>query len=205
MRGSIFVLFLIFGCVAQGQDTEILVAALAKIGNEVITSRDLQINQFLNEVENPFKEYSEKPMPLKELIWEQLVFMESKKVFSTRVSDADINEFVQEFKTKSKSDELWKSLGVSDKELRQSVRRKLGAKKLLRLKMPKQLIYISDTEINNYYKQHKNQLGQKPLEEVRERIRNGLQILKARTRFYDWVATMSRSHLISYYSGFKIK
>ena len=200
------VLALVFSfSTVHAQETQVLVAALAKVGSEVLTSRDLQVNQFLNEQEHPFKNYNDKPEPLKELVWEQLVYLESKSVFAKPESTSAIQKFVKQFRKKADKDALWKTLEVTDKELMGAVTRKLNAKKLLNLKMPRKLIYVSPTEIASYYKRNKNQLGQKPLGEVRDRIREGLQILKARSRFYDWVSTMSRSHKVSYYSGFKIK
>lgn len=188
-----------------GQDTEVLIAALARVGDEVITSRDLQINQFLNEVENPFKNYNEKPEPLKELVWEYLVYQEAKTVFSQKPSDSEIHQFMEAFNSKAGKDKLWKSLNVMQNELRQAVVRKLSAKKLLNLKMPQQLIYVSSAEIESYYKSNKNQLGQKPLADVREDIRIGLQQLKARSRFYDWAGRMGQTYKVSYFSGFKIQ
>ena len=200
------VLALVFSfSTVHAQETQVLVAALAKVGSEVLTSRDLQVNQFLNEQEHPFKNYNDKPEPLKELVWEQLVYLESKSVFAKPESTSAIQKFVKQFRKKADKDALWKTLEVTDKELMGAVTRKLNAKKLLNLKMPRKLIYVSPTHIASYYKRNKNQLGQKPLGEVRDRIREGLQILKARSRFYDWVSTMSRSHKVSYYSGFKIK
>lgn len=201
----LFLLCVLFHISVQAQETQVLVAALAKVGSEVLTSRDLMINQFLNEQEQPFKDLSEKPAPLKELVWEQLVYLESQGVFSGGASHGDISRFIKKFRKKAEKDSLWKKLEVTDQELLAAVKRKLSAKKLLNLKMPQHLIHVSPSEIESYYKRNRNQLGQKPLSEVRDRIRQGLQILKARSRFYDWVATMSRSHQVSYYSGFKIK
>lgn len=182
-----------------------MMAALAKVGKEVLTTRDLLINQFLNENDNPFSNYMEGSQPLKELVWEQMIYFESERVFSDKVSSGEIEKAMLAAKSKLKNDQLWTRLFVHQKELRQAVHRKLSSEKLLKLRLPPALIYISDAEVEVYYQKHKAELGGRPLAEVKDRLAKGLRVRKIQARFRDWIQAMSRNYPVSYYAGVKIK
>jgi hypothetical protein len=209
-----FLVFLILQFCSSYSHAEstVVLAALAKIGDQdtktktTLTTRDLQINLFLNEYENFLQEFEDKRDHLKELVWEEMIFMEAKKVLNQEVSSANINEFSSAFKKKLAGDKMWADLHVSDTELRVAVKRRLTARRLVQLKMgAKDLIFVSPEEIESYYIQNRNQLGQRPISEVQEKIRGGLQNLKSQERFKDWINAITRSHGVVYYSGYKIQ
>jgi hypothetical protein len=181
------------------------IATIAKVGDQVITTRDLQINQFLNEFENPLGPFFEKKDPLREMTWEFLIFKESQGVLNQGISDGEIQAYLKPFKKSIEKDQLWKSLQVGDKALIENVRRKLTVKKLINIKMPEQLIQVDDDSIESYYTLNKAQLGNRPLEDVREKIIKGLKEKKMQERFQDWMAAITRAHGVVYFSGVKIQ
>ncbi len=186
-------------------EPEVVVAALAKVGDQVITSRDLQMNLFLNEIHNPLNEYIDRKDPLKELVSEHLMVKEASALLVIKLDDSEVTQNEAKISQKLKNDRLWQSMAVSSKELREHVQRKLLVRNILNLKMPKDLLAVNDEAIESYYMQNKNQLGQKPLAEVREKIIQILKLQKNQERFRDWMSAVFRTHSVVYYSGYKIK
>lgn len=181
------------------------IATIAKVGDQVITTRDLQINQFLNEVENPLGQYLEKRDPLREITWEYLIFQESKTVLDQGISETDVQSYLNQFKKKSEGDRLWKTMQVGDKALKDSIRRKLIVKRLVNLKMPENLVAIDEESVESYYTLNRVQLGNRPLADVREKIIKGLKEQKMQERFKDWMGAITRTHGVVYFSGVKIQ
>ena len=186
-------------------EPEVVVAALAKVGDQVITSRDLQIHLFLSEINNPLAEFVDRKEPLKDLVSEHLMVKEASSLLVVKLDDAEVAKAEQKVLQKLKNDRLWQSLAVSAKELREHTQRKVLVKNILNLKMPKDLLSVNEDAVESYYMQNKNQLGQKPLAEVRDKILQILKLQKNQERFRDWMAAVFRTHSVVYYSGYKIK
>ena len=186
-------------------EPEVIVAALAKVGDQVITSRDLQIHLFLNEIQNPLGEFVDKKEPLKDLVSEHLMVKEAASLLVVKIDDAEVVRTEEKILRKLKNDRLWLSLAVSAKELREQVQRKLLVRNILNLKMPKDLLTVNDEAVESYYMQNKAQLGQKPLAEVKDKVVQILKLQKNQERFRDWMAAVFRTHNVVYYSGYKIK
>ncbi len=186
-------------------EPEVVVAALAKVGDQVITSRDLQIHLFLNEIQNPLGEFVDKKEPLKDLVSEHLMVKEASSLLVVKIDDAEVVRTEEKILRKLKNDRLWLSLAVSAKELREQVQRKLLVRNILNLKMPKDLLTVNDEAVESYYMQNKAQLGQKPLAEVKDKVVQILKLQKNQERFRDWMAAVFRTHNVVYYSGYKIK
>lgn len=185
-------------------------AALAKIGEGssrvTLTTRDLQLSLFLNEYQKFLQDYEDKKDPLRELVWEALIHTEAQKILNQEVTSASIKEFSSQFKKKLGGDKLWAGFSFSDGEINEAVKKRLAAQRLVRLKMGDiGLIYVSNEEVESYYIQNRNQLGQRPISEVREKIKSGLQTIKSQERFRDWINALTRTHGVAYYSGYKIQ
>lgn len=186
-------------------EPQVVVAALAKAGDQVITSRDLQIHLFLNETYNPLLDFVDRKEPLRDLTHEHLIVKEAESLLVVKVDDSEVKQAAEKVIKKLQNDALWKSLQVSPTEVQQQMRRKILVRQILNLKMPKDLISISDESVDSYYMQNKNQLGQKPLAELREKIVQILKAQKNQERFRDWMSTLSRTHGVTYFSGYKIQ
>ncbi len=191
--------------ISMAAEPEVVVAALARVGDSVITSRDLQIHLFLNEIDNPLKDFVDRADPLKDLVSEYLIVKEAQSLLVVKVSDADLDSTQNKWSAQLQKDRLWQSLHVPPAELRPHVLRKLTVQQILNLKMPRDLYAVSDEAVQSYYMQNKNQLGHKPLEELREKIQNTLRAQKNHERFRDWMAAVIRTHGVVYYSGYKVK
>lgn len=199
------ILFLMMFSFFGWSEPQVVVAALAKAGDQVITSRDLQIHLFLNESYNPLVEFVDRREPLKDLTHEHLIVKEAESLLVVKVDEGEVKQAVEKVLKKLQNDALWKSLQVSQNEVHQQMRRKILVRQILNLKMPKDLISIGDEAVDSYYMQNKNQLGQKPLTELREKIVQILKTQKNQERFRDWMTTLSRTHGVSYFSGYKIQ
>lgn len=171
----------------------------------MITSRDLQIHLFLNETYNPLLDFVDRKEPLRDLTHEHLIVKEAESLLVVKVEDSEVQQSAEKVIKKLQNDPLWKSLQVSPTEVQQQMRRKILVRQILNLKMPKDLISISDESVDSYYMQNKNQLGQKPLAELREKIVQILKAQKNQERFRDWMSTLSRTHGVTYFSGYKIQ
>lgn len=180
-------------------------AVLVKIDKSAFTTRDLQINQFMSEYDNILTRFVDKREPLKELVWEQLLGKESLELISNEETSKEYAAYESEFYKKVDKDKLWNSLYVTREEVRELLSKRFAAKKLIQLKIPVDLIEVSPKEVESYYLQNRNQLGLRPIDEVKPMILKTLQEKKAQSRMKDWVTAVSRSHSIVYMSGFRIQ
>ncbi len=191
--------------IAHAAENKVIMAVLVKLDKAPLTSRDLQINQFMNEYDNVLTGYVDRREPLKELVWEQLLGGEAHNLLSAAEISKDYGAYEARFMEKVKNDKMWKSLGVTSAEVKALLSNRFAAKKLIQLKIPVELIDVSDQEIETYYMQNKMILGNRPLAEIREKVVIGLREKKAQLRLKDWVAAVSRSHSIVYMTGFRIQ
>lgn len=186
-------------------EPQVVVAALAKVGDQVITSRDLQIHLFLNESFNPLAEFVDRREPLKDITAEHLIVREAQTLVAVQVSTSDVTSLEEKVLKKLRNDSLWISMSVSQKELQEQLRRKIMVQQILNLKMPKDLLTVNEEAVEAYYMQNKTQLGQRPLADVRDKIFLILKKQKNQERFRDWMAAVLRTHEVVYYSGYKIQ
>lgn len=184
---------------------KVVMAVLVKVDKTALTSRDLQINQFLNEYDNVLSGYVDKREPLKEMVWEYLLGVEAENLLANDEITRDYPAYEKKFFDKYANDKMWKGLEASSSEVKNLLSRRFAAKKLIQLKIPTELIDISDQELEGYYLQNRFQLGNRPLEEIKDKILKGLREKKAQARLKDWVSAVSRSHAIVYMSGFRIQ
>lgn len=204
MKSIVMFLFITLSSLGWSAD-KVLMAVLVKVDKIPLTSRDLQINQFMNEYDNILEGYLEKREPIKEMVWEYLLGGESQELLAREDIQKDYVEYQKRFLEKVRHDKLWKGLDVSADEVKSLLYRRFAAKKLIQLKIPAELIEVTDQEIDSYYALNKIQLGNRPLEDIKAKITKGLREKKAQSRLKDWVAAVTRSHSVVYMSGFRIQ
>ncbi|MCC6137080.1 MAG: hypothetical protein IT287_00475 [Bdellovibrionaceae bacterium] len=204
MKKLLFMSLLILSVTALSAD-KVLMAVLVKVDKVPLTTRDLQINQFMNEYDNILSGYIDKREPLKEMVWEFLLGAESSDLLAKEEINKDYVDYEKKFLEKVSADKLWKTLEVNSEEVKAVLYRRFAAKKLIQLKLPPELIEVSDQEIESYYALNKTQLGNRPLEDIKSKITKGLREKKAQGRLRDWVAAVTRSHAVVYMSGFRIQ
>jgi hypothetical protein len=201
----IWILSLVFSMSLTTAAPKVVMAVLVKVDKTALTSRDLQINQFLNEYDNVLTGYVDKREPLKEMVWEYLLGVEAENLLSNEDIARDYPEYERKFFDKYAGDKMWKGLEASRSEVKSLLSRRFAAKKLIHLKIPTELIDISQQELEAYYMQNRFQLGHRPLEEIKDKLQKGLREKKAQVRLKDWVNAVSRSHTVVYMSGFRIQ
>lgn len=190
---------------ATTSPSTVMMAVLVKIDKTAYTSRDLQLNQFMNEYDDVLGGLVDKREPLKELVWEQLLGMEAQELLSQQEVSKDYNRYEAEFLAKMAKDKLWLSMQVSKKEVSSLLFHRFAAKRLIRLKIPLELIEVSDQDVESYYLQNKTQLGNREFLEMKPKILKGLRERKAQVRLKDWLAAVTRSHSVVYMSGFRVQ
>jgi len=183
----------------------VVMAVLVKIDKTAFTTRDLQINQFMNEYDDVLAGLVDRREPLKELVWEQLLGMEAQQLLSKEEIARDFVKYEAGFAHKISKDKLWKGLQVSKAEISGLLFHRFAAKRLIQLKIPLDLIEVSDQDVESYYLQNKTLLGNRPFLEMKPKILKGLREKKAQSRLKDWLAAVTRSHSVTYMSGFRIQ
>lgn len=184
---------------------KVLMAVLVKVDKVALTTRDLQINQFMTEYDNILVNVVDKREPLKDMVLEHLLAFESQSLLKAEDVSKDYAEYEKEFYNKVSKDSLWKTMDVSVQEVKTLLTHRLAAKKLIQIKIPVDLMEVSDKELESYYLQNKTQLGNRPFDEIKPKLIKGLRDKKAQTRFKDWMTALARSHQVTYMSGFRIQ
>jgi|GEM_PF-2251850 len=171
MRIHFFLAILICGQSLVSFGSEVLLATVATIDKEVLTTRDVQISQVLDGLLKNEPIRSKKNEPIESLIEERLLFREAKEFYGAKFVDSNLDKTLSAVKKSLDTVAGWDDLTVSDKELRSILNLKAKARRLVKFKKDSAKLPVSDSEVEAEYKQNRIFYGSQSLEEVKEKIR----------------------------------
>ena len=140
-------------------------------------------------------------MVLQAIIDRKLLVEEAEK-FKITEEEGDrekIEKYLQKIKQSTGEDrlkEIMATYGFTEKDLREIIHEKIIADRVIEFRI-KFFIIISDSEIKKYYQTHKQDFNNKPLEAVKEKIREILFKEEVRMKLDDYLFTLrSRARII---------
>ena len=140
-------------------------------------------------------------MILQAIIDRKLLLQEAEK-FKITEEEGDrerVEKYMQKIRQsigEGQLKEILATYGFSEKDLKEILHEKIIAERLIEFRI-KFFIIISDSDIKKYYQAHKKEFKNKPLEAVKERIRQILSDEETKIKLDDYLFTLrSKARII---------
>lgn len=166
------------------------------MNGEPVTSREVQIRYFLEEVLYLKEDRARlKPLALdsksfakvvQDTLLEEAIALESQNFNVVQMSPADLKSLEKQALSALKSVPAWKELRVSGKELESAIRRKAHAKKFVLFRAQSSILPITDSEAQKYFNENRLKFGDLPYENFKENIKGYLGRTQVERRLKDW-------------------
>lgn len=176
---------------------KVISSSVGQVKDRIVTSREVQINQALEQLLYPEKKSSEvkiltdfdSPSFAKQVtavLLEWVVHMEANQVAVSRATEDDLQNAHSKVKSALQKNSAWKSLRVTSKELDSTLKRKIQAKKFIRFRADSSVVPVSDLEAQRYFDQNRTRFGNLPFDNFRVGIKSLLARQQVEHRLKDW-------------------
>lgn len=183
--------------------------SVGRVGDRVITSREVQISAVLDRILFPTKEAKSSGglyevrlgqaammNEVTALLLEVVVDREAESFSVAKISDDQVREAQRKVEKAVESKAYWQSLEVGTAELKRFVVQKLTAKAFIQFKTNSMVGIISDAEALAYYEKNRLRFGDVPFSSFKDNIKTFLaqQQLEERTRA--WFEIIKRKYKV---------
>ncbi len=187
-------------------NAKIITSAVGRVKDHIVTSREVQINQALDQalsVSDPKKIKITKDQDSKNfakqvtsVLLEWVVHYEAKNMSVANVTGGEVAAAISQATTKLSKLEEWRNLKVTPKEVETMFERKLAAKKFIRFRADSSVVPVSDVEAERYYEQNRLKFGDLPFENFRSNIKNFLSRQQVEGRLKDWFEVLQAKYQV---------
>lgn len=182
---------------------EIVSMSVAKVENDVLTSRDVLISHYISlAIQN--KKISELKLKsesfrsaVSSTLLETVVFKEAKALETSFVSGSEIAASVQRSRPKLQAYSFWRNLDVSQAELAEQMEKKLKAQAFIQFKANSSIIPITDTEALNYFKANQNRFSGLEFDAFKDQIKKYLSKQQMDERLKSWFRTLREKYSVN--------
>jgi hypothetical protein len=185
--------FLVLAFAASSR-AELISTGVGMVRKQVLTSREVQINQFLETML-----YDPNPVPktltldskafakaVQDLLLETVIALEAQNFNVMQVGADEVSGAGKKALAGLRRVQGWRDLHVAPQELEGLVRRKLQAKKIVRFRAQSSVLPITDTEAQRYFNENRLKFGNLPFENFKENIKSYLSRTQVDRRLKDW-------------------
>lgn len=189
--------------------TKTVSMAVGQVRDQVITSREVRMNQQIESVlygdkesrANPAMESPAFAKQVTAVLLEWVVYLEAKSLAVAEVKESEIDEALVKLDKDLKANKTWKALKVTEKEKRGIVTRKLQAKKLIRFRADSAVMPIGESEAQRYFEQNKQKFGNLPYENFKTNIKTFLARQQVERRLKDWFEVLQAKYQVRNFLG----
>jgi hypothetical protein len=185
----------------------IVTRVVGETGDHFVTSREVQINNFIEQVligkglgQKSYEILSGAdknfPTEVSSVLIEWVVYFEAKSFSATALAHGDVQKSMQKVEEAASSLAGWRALDVSSAELKEMVERKLTAKSFIRLKTESSLMPVTDAEAQAYFKKYRLKFGNMPFSAFRDNIKAFLIKQQTDRRLRDWLEVLQRKYKV---------
>lgn len=176
-------------------------------GDQVVTSREVQIVNFLEKaLSNSSEELkvinyedSKFNLEITQVLLEIVVMNESLVFEMNQVKEEEFKESQQNVSKRLSSLADWKKLQVSNVELEKFLRRKMIAKRFIKIKSDSMKGFISDQEAKDYFEKNRLKFGQVPFSQFKENIKTFLAQQQLEERLTSWFEVIKKKYKVRNY------
>lgn len=222
--------FCLFVCLAQGAQAEetqpsktekinlnnaktieappvVLSKIVGVAGDQIVTSREVQIVNLLEKALGEDKELKLIPIDdakffseITQVLLEIVVWNESLVFEMTQISEDEFKEVSERIAKKTINNSDWKRLQVSQMEFEKFLKRKIIAKKFIKIKSDSMKGFISDQEAKEYFEKNRLKFGQIAFSQFKENIKTFLTQQQLEERLTVWFEVIKKKYKVKNYS-----
>lgn len=181
--------------------------AVGRVQDHVVTSREIGIQLFVEQVlrsskkavkiENlPSLESRQFTEKVSDKLLERAIFIESQSFSVAQVSEASVNEGVNDVIKKLKNQSQWIAFDVTRSEIQLAVRQYLGATKFIRFKADSSAVPVTDIEALRHFEANRSRFGALPFENFRENIKFFLTRQQSEERLKEWYEVLKSKYRV---------
>lgn len=176
-------------------------------GDQVVTSREVQIVNMLEkalangseDLKQINYEDSKFNLEITQVLLEIVVMNESLVFEMNQVKEEEFKETQQSVSKRLSGSMDWKKLQVSSVELEKFLRRKLIAKRFIKIKSDSMKGFISDQEAKDYFEKNRLKFGQVPFSQFKENIKTFLAQQQLEERLTSWFEVIKKKYKVRNY------
>lgn len=208
-----FVIVLIFFQVANvlAKSAEVALESLISktvgmAAESVVTSREVIINAAIEQALSKNKSISVIDINSKNFnneltqnLIEIVVYSEAVLFDVSQLAEDEYKLAIQDVSKVLQTNPAWKSLKVTNAELESFLKRKLLAKKFIKIKSDSMKGFITDQEAKEYYEKNRIKFGQLPFVEFKENIKSFLTQQQLEERLKSWFEIIKKKYKVKNY------
>jgi len=185
--------------------SELVSTGVGVVRGEVITSREVQIQNFIENVlsgqpKDKFKvlaiDSKAFAKSVQDALLEAVVALEAQNFNLVQLSPEELTQAEKKVTQTLKSVPAWKDLKVSQKELSEGIRRKLQAKKFVQFRAQSSVLPVTDVEAQKYFNENRLKFGTLPFENFKENIKSFLSRAQVERRLKDWYDLLTNKYQV---------
>lgn len=176
-------------------------------GDQIVTSREVQIVNLLEKALGADKElklvsiedakfFSE----ITQVLLEIVVWNESLVFEMAQINEDEFKENSEKITKKTINNSDWKRLQVSHTEFEKFLKRKIIAKKFIKIKSDSMKGFISDQEAKEYFEKNRLKFGQIAFSQFKENIKAFLTQQQLEERLTVWFEVIKKKYKVKNYS-----
>ncbi len=223
-----YFIFIIFCFAIETANSSVLSQTVGSIGEEVVSSRDVQIEAVLEKIlfpvvniEKPEEKSKGKKTTQSKLeknevyivqlkdknfqaelastLLEYVLLKEAESFQVAKSTDEEVKDSVQKVEKFIAGNSYWNSLEVNREELSAAVKRKLTAKRYIKIKTDLMTALVTDQDALNYYERNRIKFGQLPFSSFRENIKTYLSQQQLEERIKTLFEVIKRKYHVRNY------
>lgn len=185
--------------------SELVSTGVGVVRGEVITSREVQIQNFIENVlsgqpKDKFKvlaiDSKAFAKSVQDALLEAVVALEAQNFNLVQLSPEELTQAEKKVTQTLKGVPAWKDLKVSQKELSEGIRRKLQAKKFVQFRAQSSVLPVTDVEAQKYFNENRLKFGNLPFENFKENIKSFLSRAQVERRLKDWYDLLTNKYQV---------
>lgn len=176
--------------------------------DQAVTSREVQIVNFLEKALASDKNLAmvtpDDPrfnVEVGQVLLEIVVQTDSNLFEFDQVSDQEFKEALEAVQKNIAQSKEWKALQVSSTELERFLKRKLVAKRFIRVKSDSMKGFITDSEAKDYFDKNRLKFGQVPFAQFKENIKTFLSQQQLEERLKVWFEIIKKKYKVKNYTN----
>lgn len=176
--------------------------------DQVVTSREVQIVNLLEKGlasdKNLVLIAPDDPrfnVEVGQVLLEIVVQTDSNLFEFDQVSDQEFKDAVDTIQKNMDQSKEWKNLQVSNSELDRFLKRKLVAKRFIRVKSDSMKGFITDSEAKDYFDKNRLKFGQVPFVQFKENIKTFLSQQQLEERLKAWFEIIKKKYKVKNYTN----
>lgn len=190
----------------QNNTPELLTTTVGMAEKRIVTSREVQIAFLLEkalygssqvsraaQLSVKQKEFSRE---VNAVLLEWVVYLEALSFSAQEVSSADVDAAEKTALSALAKNEQWQNLGISKKEWRSELERKIRAKRFIQFKAKSSIVPVTDNEAQEYYEKNRLKFGNLPFEKFSENIKSFLIRQQVDRRLKDWFEVLQEKYKV---------